>query len=331
MNWNWEQARIAIVTVLLALIPPVLFMNSYVSRLFTLIIIFAVMAMALNIVFGHTDQLFLFSGALMGTGSYTTVLLAQWLGITPWISLLAGALLAGFVGALVCYVATRQNLSVLVIAILTLALQLAFIQFVSGASSITGGSTGQVFVGFGLEGIADSIPGPELTILYYIVLTVFVATMLVYYYITHSKYGLAFDALRQDELAAESVGIDVVRYKTIAGFTAAFIIGFIGPFYVQMNTYIQPSIFGFGSIDVLVLIMLILGSLRTLLGPLVGSVILLYVNQQLQSAGQWSTVILGLLLMFLFLFFRQGIVTYVSTLIEERTDIGERIRSLGSS
>jgi len=327
---NWDRDRIFLATIVLALIPPAIFYNSYIARVFVIVLVFAVMAMGLNIVFGHTDQLFLFSGALMGTGSYTTVLLASAMGLPVWATLFVGALVAGVVGGAVCYVAARQRLSVLVIAILTLALQLSFFQFVSGASGITGGTSGRNVSGFNLQFIADALPLPQYTSLYYVLVVVFLATALLYYYIRNSRFGLAFGAIRQDELAAEALGIDVIRYKTIAGFVGAFLIGFAGPFYVALNSYVIPSMFTFAAVDTLILIMLLLGGLRTMFGPLVGALILTYVNEQLQSAGQWGPVILGFLLMALFLFFRQGIVRFLANTVRERTDLAERVRRMQS-
>lgn len=89
---NWERHRITLVAIVLALIPPAFFAPgaSYISRIFILMVLYATLTMALNIVFGHTDQLLLFSGAVAAVGGYTTVLTSQWLGITPWVTIFLG-------------------------------------------------------------------------------------------------------------------------------------------------------------------------------------------------------------------------------------------------
>ncbi|ARS91086.1 branched-chain amino acid ABC transporter permease [Natrarchaeobaculum aegyptiacum] len=324
---NWTQIRIPLVLVLLAAIPPLVFHEgaTYVSRLFIMALIFATLAMALNIVFGHTDQLFLFMGALTGIGAYTTAITAESLGISPWATLLLGALLAGAIGALVCFVSAKLRFTVILISILTLALQFAIVEFFVGASDLTGGSTGMVFSGLAFESIQESLGIHEHVILYYLVLAILGATIVFYDWMRRSKFGIAFDAIRQDEVAAESVGVNVVRYKTVAGFVSAFIIGLIGPMYAQLEGLIIPGMFQFQVIDVLVLIILIVGGMRTLLGPIVGAGIIIYINEELQAAGQWRMVLFGALLIVLFLYFRQGIVPFARDLLHERIKITERL------
>lgn len=281
---------------------------TYQARLLVLFLIFAALTIALNVVFGHTDQLFLFVGALTGIGAYTTAILADSLGVSAWLLVPVSGLVAGSIGLLVSYVSARRGMTVIVIAILTLALQLAFSEIFVGAREITGGSTGIPFQGLDVSGLATALGATDQIALYYVLLA-FVAVLLVgYKRMMNSKYGFAFKAIRQDEIAAESIGIDVVKYKSIAGFTGAAIIGFVGPLYAQSEGYILPSMFAFQSVDVLVLVMLVLGGMRTLLGPIVGAGLMIYINEVLQDAGQWRTAILGGLLILLFLYFREGIV-----------------------
>lgn len=327
---NWERFRLPLVLGLLALVPLVVFDagSTWISRLIILGVIFTTLAMALNIVFGHTDQLFLFVGALTGIGAYTTALSADSLGVSPWATLLLGALFTGAIGALVCYIAARLRFTVILIAILTLALQFAIIEFFVGARDLTGGSTGFIFSGLGLESIQEGYGIHEHVILYYLVLVLLAATFVFYEWMRNSKYGMAFDAIRQDEVAAESIGIDVVRYKVIAGFTAAFIIGLTGPLYAQLQGFILPSLFSFQSIDVLVLIILVIGGMRTLLGPVVGAAIIIYINEGLASAGQWREVLFGALLIVLFLYFRQGVVPFADGILNDRFDVRDRLSSL---
>lgn len=324
---SWNRYKLPAVAVLLALVPVIFFQEdvTYIMRLFVLMLIFALLAMALNIVFGHTDQLLLFIGALMGVGAYTTALTAESLGVTPWLTLLPSAIVVGLIGLFVCYVAARRQFTLIVIAILTLALQFAFIQVFVGARSITGGSTGFRFAGLDIEPVQEALGVHQYVVLYYVLLVISVAVFALYRWMMDSKYGIAFEAIRQDEVAAEAAGIDVVKYKSIAGFVSTFIIGFVGPFYAQVDGYILPSMFEFGTIDVLVLIVLVIGGMRTMLGPLVGAGLMIYINEELQQFGQWRTVIFGALLIFLFLYFRQGIVPYVENLLQDRFEVPKRI------
>ncbi len=323
-----DRKRAVITLVVLAVLPLVVLQEgaTFQQRLFVKFLVFAIIAMAVNIVFAHTDQLFLFIGALTGISTYTTILVADSLGVSPWVTIPAGIALVAGIGFLVSYVAARLRMSIIVIAILTLSLQLAMEEFFQGARSITGGTTGFQFDAFQttiFEDISSLIPlvqVPEGFSNYYLLLLILGGSFVLYSRMMRSKYGLAFDAIRQDEVAAESVGINVVKYKVVAAVTGAALIGLVGPLYTGAEGWVTPSLFTFQAIDVLVLIMLVLGGLRTMLGPVVGAGVVLFINQDLQALlGQWRTAVYGLLLMFLFLYFREGIVRKIATLRELET------------
>mgnify|MGYP006285292967 CR=1 FL=1 len=110
----------------------------------------------------------------------------------------------------------------------------------------------------------------------------------------------------------------------ISGFIATFIIGLVGPFYGQTTGIIIPSLFSFNTVDVLVLIVLVLGGLRSRYGPLVGAAVVIYIDNFLGNFGQWRTVAFGVLLTILFLYFRDGIVPSAKSLVEDR-DLPARI------
>lgn len=326
---NWERHRITAIALVLLAIPPLFFAPSvsYLSRIFILMVIYATLAMALNIVFGHTDQLLLFTGATAGIGAYTTALAAQTLGISPWVTLLAGALLTGVIGSLVCYVSAIRDLTVIVISILTLALQISIIELIEGARDVTGGVTGLSFTGLHLPAVQNALGLTNRVVLFYTVSALLLGVLVLYRYLMNSKYGLAFEMIRQDEVAAESAGLDVVRYKTFAGFVATFIMGLTGPFLAQLSEYMTPGMFTFNAIDVLILIILVVGGLRTMTGPLVGAVLLVFLNQQLSDFAQFRAIFFGALLIALFLYFRNGMVRYADDVLEQR-GIKERIADL---
>ena len=309
---NWQYSHIGIVALLLALVPPIFFAPgaSYISRIFILIVLYAILTTSLNIVFGHTDQLFLFSGAVAAVGAYTTALTAQWFGISPWITLLLGACLAGGLGILVSYVAAIRNLTIIVISILTLALQFSITELVNSLRSITGGVTGLRFNELRIQSL-ENLPWftPDI-VLFYTISVLLIVLLAVYQYMMTSRYGLAFDMIRQDETAATSVGLNVVKYKVIAGFVATFAIGLVGPFFGQLSGFIGPGVFTFNNIDVMILIMLIVGGMRTMYGPLVGAVVIIFLNEQLRGLAEFRSILFGVLLIILFLYFREGVVPF---------------------
>lgn len=322
MTWLFgssRDARVGGITLAVLSVLPLYVMETggtYRLRLLELFLVFAVIAMGLNIVFAHTDQLFLFTGALAGISTYTTVTLVDATGMSVWLLFPFGVIAAGFVGLLVSFVSARLEMSIIVIAILTLSLQLAASTFFRGARDITGGTTGLSFSGLEIPFLEDALNISSQVVNYYLLLLVLAFSFVLYSRLIRSRYGLAFDAIRQDTVAAESIGINVVRYKVIAGFAGAALIGLVGPLYATAEGRVTPSAFEFLTVDVTVLIVLVLGGMRTMLGPVVGAGVFILVNEELGIFGKWETAAFGLLLIGLFLYFSDGIVPKVTKLGE---------------
>ncbi|MFB6354662.1 MAG: branched-chain amino acid ABC transporter permease [Halobacteriales archaeon] len=319
-----EVRNVALVAAVLAVAPIPILGSSYYEGVLARMLLVAVLAVGLNIVFGHTDQLFLFMGGLAGIGAYGTALFADWTGLTAWVTLPFSALLGGLIGLAVSWVSAKREFSVVLISILTLNLQLVLSEAFVGARDITGGSTGFPYREyFSLSTLAGPLGIPEKVVLYYLVLVLLVAVLLVYIWLTSSRYGVAFDAIREDEVAAASVGVDVVYYKSLAGFVGAFVIAFTGAFMAREAAWMLPSEFSFPAVDVLVLIVLIVGGLRTTLGPVVGAAFVIGIEELLAAyAAGWRTAVFGALLIALFLYFRQGVVVAVADLVRSRPGAG---------
>lgn len=312
-----ELRNVGLVAVVLALVPIPVLGSSYYEGVLAHLVIIAMFAVALNIVFGQTDQLFLFMGGLAGVGGYGTALLVDWTGVTSWATLLVAALVAGLIGLLVSWISAKRNFTVVLISILTLNLQLVFSEVFGGARDITGGSTGFPYRYLSLDDVAATVGVDDKVALYYLSLLLLVALLLLYVWLVNSRFGVAFHAIREDELAASSIGVDVVRYKVVAGFVGAFIFGLVGAFYAREAGYILPGAFSFLTVDVLILIVLIVGGLRTTLGPVVGAAIVVIIEEFLVTYfTNWRTAIFGALLIFLFLYFRSGVVPFVASLLE---------------
>jgi branched-chain amino acid transport system permease protein len=310
-----ELRNIGIVTALLAVAPLPVLGSTYYESILAHLLVVAMFAVALNIVFGQTDQLFLFMGGLAGVGGYGTALLADALGTSAWITLPIAALIAGLIGLAVSWVAAKLKFTIVLISILTLNLQIVLAEVFVGARGLTGGSSGFSYRYFSLEVLAGPLGVGDKVVLYYVMLALLVGLLVLYVWLVNSKFGVAFAAIREDEVAAASIGVDVVRYKVIAGFVAALAFGLIGAFYARESAYILPSAFGFLTVDVLVLIVLIVGGLRTTLGPVVGAGIVVALEEFLVTTfTDWREPIYGLLLIFLFLYFRSGVVPVLEDL-----------------
>ena len=217
------------------------------------------------------------------------------------------------------------------LAILTFAIQLVIVELANGLINVTGGVTGRQFSGLSIQPLLASLGVNATTAMYYWLLFLFAVVLVFYQRLINSTYGIAFEMIRQDDFASEATGVNVVRYKSIAGFISLFILGLVGPFYAQIQGFVVPSLFSFNAIDVLVLIMLILGGLRTTYGPLVGAIVIVFLNQLLSNFQEYRTAIYGLLLMALFFYFRQGILPWIESVLSDRLGLGDVLGLSGKS
>ena len=170
-------------------------------------LVFGAYTIAFNIIFGSTGQLFLCVGALAGLGGFGSVILSDRLGIPFVLSIVLAGLLAGAFGALLSWIAVSRSLGTIFTGIVTLAFSLSFENFVLGNSDLTGGDDG-LRVMAGSDSILDRQVAP-----YYVLLGLLGVYLVIYLVIRRSHVGWAFQALRDDEVAAGLAGIDVARYR----------------------------------------------------------------------------------------------------------------------
>ncbi len=286
----------------LAALPWVVGTGIYSLRITTLMLIQITYAVAFNIVFGHTKQLFLCVGALAGASAYLSVILVRDLQLAPVAAIGLGTLAAAAVGACLSYVAARRGLGVIFVGIVTLVVSLIFQNLLLGLRRYTNGETGIVTQGLGV-GLAGAA-----TAGYYVLLVVLLAALGLYRWLIAGRPGLAFGALSEDELTAELAGIDVTRYKVLAAAIGSGLIGLTGALFADFNGFISPSVFSLAHVDIVVLIALLLGGVRTLLGPVVGGAVFALIDELVRPFGQATVLAYGVLLIVLFLAFRQGLV-----------------------
>jgi branched-chain amino acid transport system permease protein len=130
--------------------------------------------------------------------------------------------------------------------------------------------------------------------------------------IQRSRLGWAFRALHDDPLAAELAGIDVGRAKVIAGGVGAAMLGLTGALYAHSGRgFIGPSTYAFGEVDVRVIVMISIGGIGTLLGPIVGAAVLTWLDERLVDDADVRLMIYGVVLIVLFIGFRRGVVPAV--------------------
>lgn len=272
-------------------------------------VLFAAYAVAFNIIFGSTGQLFLCVGALAGVGGYSSAILGDRAGLPLLASIGLAALISALLGAGFSWLVVRRSLDVIFTGIVTLAFSLGFSNLVLGQREWTGGETGLV-VDAGSESILrDQIPP------YYVVLGLLVAYLVVYRLLQLSHIGWAFRALRDDEVAAELAGVNVARYRVYAGAIGSAMLGLAGALWGHSEGFIGPSTYAFGDVDVRVLVMLAFGGIGTLLGPVIGAAAFTVLDELLVSFSQLRVVMYGVVIVILFLGFKQGVIPELRRLV----------------
>jgi ABC-type branched-subunit amino acid transport system permease subunit len=295
-------ADLVILALVLALVPALTGGSPYYLRLATLALVYMAWTVAFNLLFGHTKQLFLCVGALAGSAAYMTVVLTTQFQLSPWVTVPIGVATAATLGATFSYVSVRRGLGVIFVGIVTLAFSLIFHNLVLGLRQFTNGETGLVSRGLGFPLLEQPLPS------YYLFLAVLMLAITVYYLLMRSRMGMAVRALSDDELSAELSGIDVTWYKVLAAAVASAILGLAGSFYAFYNGIVSPSVFSFVGVDIPVLIALLLGGMRTRLGPILGAAAFAVIEELVRPFGQLNVLVYGVLMIVLFVSFREGMV-----------------------
>jgi branched-chain amino acid transport system permease protein len=285
-------------------------------------LLFACYAIAFNVIFGSTGQLFLSVGALAGIGAYGAALLGDRLGFPIVVSVVLATLAASFTGGLLSWIAVRRSLDVIFIGIVTLIFALSFENLLLGLGDLTGGESG-----FSLESGSDTFLREQIPP-YYLFLGLVLLFLIVHGLLRRSHIGWAFRALRDDEVAAELTGINVARYRIYGGLIGAGMLGMAGATYAFNEGRISPSTFSFFEVDVVVLVMLAFGGIGTLFGPVLGAVVFTVFDEVLIEFGQLRVVAYGALIIVLFLWIPRGVIPTMGSLWQSRR---LRRESAGSS
>jgi branched-chain amino acid transport system permease protein len=265
-------------------------------------LLFACYAIAFNLIFGSTGQLFLAVGAFAGVGAYTSAILSDRVGIPFPLTMVLATGLAMLIGAGFSWIAVRRSLGIIFTGIVTLTFSLAFDNLLLGQRDLTGGETGIVIDAGSETFLRRQIPP------YYVFLGLVLVYLVGYVLLHRSHIGWAFRALRDDEVAAELTGVDVARYRIYAGAIGGGMLGFAGALWAHVEGFISPATFMFIHVDVPVLVMLVFGGIGTLVGPVVGSAVFTILGEILASFSQLRLIVEGALLIALFLLLPHGVV-----------------------
>lgn len=273
------------------------------------ILCFALFACAFNLLLGYAGLLSFGHAAFFGGSAYVTGWLCREMGLTPELGLLSGAGVGALLGAVFGSLAIRR--AGIYFAMITLGLaQLIF--FVALQVKFTGGENGLQSIPrgklFGLISLEDS------QTMYWFVLAIFLGGLFIIHRTIHSPFGQILKAIRDNEPRAISLGYDVDRYKLLAFVISASLAGLAGStkaLVFQLATLTDVHWHTSGQ----VILMTLLGGLGTVLGPIVGAVAIVGLENVLaDKVGAWVSVILGAIFVICVLTFRRGVVGELQSL-----------------
>ena len=265
----------SIVVALVALLPVVVRSDYIVGQVFTLMLVFAIYASSWNLL-AYSGQGSLGHAAFLGIGGFASSLLAIRTGMPPIVGLVLGGLVSAAIGFLIGLACVR--LKAWFLAMVTFGFSVIIVTIMIQYDSVFGG-----VVGFPTIPIASQVfPFP----FFYGTLAITVVSIVAIVLIMKSKFGLAFKAIRENELEAKMSGINAAKYRLIAFVISTFFAGLAGGLYAQTTLFVQNSIFE-ASNSFLPLIMSVIGGLSTIEGPIIGSVIIVSINSFLPLTDKY--------------------------------------------
>jgi branched-chain amino acid transport system permease protein len=308
---------------------PSLAANAFILSVGVVIMSYAVLATSWNFVGGLTGYMSLGHAAYSGLGGYATGLMVIHTGVNPWLGLLAGAVMVAAIAVPVGIASLRvRGASFVIVSIaFVLIMQLVFQSW----RSFTGGQSGlRVPRPFG----EDVLRPEQHERFYYLHVGLLVLALLVWWLIDRSRFGLGLKAIREDEDKAQALGVPTFNYKLAAFIISAFFTALAGGLYALWFGYLDP-IFQFSIlVGAYMVLMSLLGGIRSLFGPLVGAVIVGYAIEYFKTEygdTQFHLVATGLLLGVVVLFMPDGIIPALTDLVKRFGPQAASIREASES
>ncbi|NYB74491.1 branched-chain amino acid ABC transporter permease [Sedimentibacter hydroxybenzoicus DSM 7310] len=317
-----KKTLIIIIAVLAAL--PLIFKSDSFHNIMVLLLIYATLGEAWNIITGFAGQISFGHAAFFGIGAYTSSVLFYRFDISPWVGMVLGGIFAAMVALIISYPTFRLKGSYFAIATLAVAeiIKQLFVswKFVEGATGISLPIVDDSWLC--MEFHTTKLP------YIYIALGLFAIVIFVCNYIENSKTGFYLKAIRESHEVAESIGINTTNYKTLAMVISAFISAFAGSLYAQYVLYIDPFMIFTLDISIKIVLLTVLGGIGNIYGPLIGASILIPLSEitrvQLGGTGRGiDLMIFGLLVILVACYQPKGIIGLVNKVAKKFKKEGE--------
>ncbi|MGQ9859667.1 MAG: branched-chain amino acid ABC transporter permease [Thermodesulfobacteriota bacterium] len=302
-----------------------LILDKYLLGIFVMIFFYAYLGQSWNILTGYTGHISLGHALYVGIGAYTSTFLAMNHGVSPWLGMWIGGLLATAVGLAIGFLGFRFGLRGVYFVILTISFAEISRLVVSHLPAL-GGFAG-IFLDFKPSfwnfQFRGNLP------YYYVSLGFMVLSVAVARLLEVSRAGRFMVAVREDESAAEALGVNSFRYSMMAIGLSAFMTSLAGTFYANYIFYINPnSVLGMG-LSIELILRPIIGGLGTPLGPVLGSFLLTPLSEISRAyfarggLEGLHLILYGVLAILVVLFMREGILVYVRRALDPWLRIGK--------
>jgi branched-chain amino acid transport system permease protein len=268
---------------------------------------YAIFAMGTNLLMGSVGLLSLGQAAYFGLGGYVAGYLVQSIGLTPEIGIVAGGVAGAALGAVFGWLAIRRQ--AIYFAMITLALAQIVYFWAVQVTGFTGGENG--IQGIPRGALFGFLPLASDRAMYALVAVIFLAAVIFIHRVVHSPFGQVIKAIRDSEPRATSLGYKVESYKRIIFVLAAALAGVAGGTKAMVMGIQTLSDVG-SSTSGLVVLMVLLGGIGTIFGPILGALIVIAMQYYLAPFGAWVVVIQGAIFMGCVLVFRRGIIGEVA-------------------
>jgi len=289
----------AVILALLALVPLVGF-SSYSMHVLILVVMWSIIGMAWNLLGGYCGQVSFGHAAFFGVGAYTSGIIYYHLGWSAWWGLPLSVVVVTLFSLVIGYICLRLRGPYFALA--TLAVGVILRVTAENLDKFTQGDLGIML---------KERTWVEKIWYYYIVLILAAGTFWIIRKVIRSKLGYYFVAIREDQDAAESLGIDTTLYKTIALCLSGVLTGFAGVFYMNYMGYIDPKVvFALHDISIVAIMVVMVGGVATYWGPAIGAVIMVLLAEFIRSMpklGAAHQTLFGVLLIVIIIFLPNGI------------------------
>ncbi|WP_151445964.1 branched-chain amino acid ABC transporter permease [Lacisediminimonas profundi] len=281
--------------------------DQYLIHIGILILFYATLGISLNMVVGYVGEFSLGHTAFLGIGAYTAAILATRFGVPMWMTVPLAGIISAVFGYLIGAVTLRLQGPFFVIVTLAFAEVLRLV------------ADNWVWLTNGPMGIAG-VPQPALMAsasnlgakqaYFYIALLIFAFTMFVAYRFVYSNAGRAAVAIRENRYVAQSVGIRPFTYAMLAFVLGALLAGLAGGFYAHYISFVGSEVFKFSFMITMIIVVLV-GGKGTLVGPVVGAVLITLLEEYLREAKELRMSVFGVIVMLIVLFLPNGLMGFL--------------------